>query len=129
MMGRTFGPACRDDDGLLPDACGCRSVVCADTSRRPFRRLIASQPLCQDNADTASHGKKPAMNTIRITIMNADGMVLDSVRLSTADETTAIAYRVIKGEVEARPEESVLMVGPCQRKFEEHVPAALTSAR
>ncbi len=68
------------------------------------------------------------MNTIRITITNADGMVLDSVRLSTADETSAIAYRVIRGEVEARPEESVLVVGPCQRKFEEHVPATLTGA-
>ena len=68
------------------------------------------------------------MNTIRITITNADGMVLDSVMLSTADETNAIAYRVIKGEVEARHEESVLVVGPCQRKFEEHVPSALTGA-
>ncbi len=68
------------------------------------------------------------MNTIRITITNADGMVLDSVRLSTADETSAIAYRVIRGEVEARPEESVLVVGPCQRKFEEHVPVVLTGA-
>jgi len=29
---------------------------------------------------------------IRITITNADGMVLDSVMLSTADETNAIAY-------------------------------------
>lgn len=68
------------------------------------------------------------MNTIRITITNADGMVLDSVMLSTADETNAIAYRVIKGEVEARPEESVLVVGPCQRKFEEHVPSDLACA-
>lgn len=68
------------------------------------------------------------MNTIRITITNADGMVLDSVRLSTADETSAIAYRVIRGEVEARPEESVLVVGPCQRKFEEHVPVAVAGA-
>lgn len=68
------------------------------------------------------------MNTIRITITNADGMVLDSVRLSTADETSAIAYRVIRGEVEARPEESVLVVGPCQRKFEEHTPAVLAGA-
>lgn len=69
------------------------------------------------------------MNTIRITITNADGMVLDSVRLSTADETNAIAYRVIKGEVDVRPEESVLVIGPCQRRFGEHTPAALTSAR
>ncbi|WP_415910093.1 hypothetical protein [Oleiharenicola sp. Vm1] len=63
------------------------------------------------------------MNTIRIIITNADGMVLDSAMLSTADETNAIAYRVIKGEVDVRPDEAVLVLGPCQRKFREHTPA------
>lgn len=60
------------------------------------------------------------MNTIRIIITNADGMVLDSAMLSAADETNAIAYRVIKGEAEARPEESLIVLGPCQQKFGEH---------
>ncbi|HVT73064.1 MAG TPA: hypothetical protein VHD61_08000 [Lacunisphaera sp.] len=65
------------------------------------------------------------MNTIRIIITNSDGMVLDSVKLSATDETNAIAYRVISGEVEARPDEAVLVIGPCQGKFEEHAPAAI----
>jgi hypothetical protein len=68
------------------------------------------------------------MNTIRIIITNADGMVLDSATLSAADETNAIAYRVIKGQVETRPEESVIVLGPCQRKFEEHTIASCVGA-
>ncbi len=63
------------------------------------------------------------MNTIKIIITNADGMTLDSAMLSAADETNAIAYRVIKDdEVEARPGESLIVLGPCQRRFEEHAP-------
>lgn len=76
---------------------------------------------------TNSVEKEQAMNTIRIIITNADGMVLDSAMLSTADETNAIAYRIIKGEIEARPEEAVLVLGPCQRKFQEHTPAEVES--
>lgn len=68
------------------------------------------------------------MNTIRIIITNADGMVLDSARLSAADETNAIAYRVIKGEVDVRPDEAVLVLGTCQRRFDEHTPAGLSVA-
>jgi len=99
-----------------------------DAPAASFRRPVVPKLFHPENAGIANSGEIPAMNTIRITITNADGMMLDSVRLSTADETNAIAYRVIKGEVEVRPEESVLVVGPCQRKFEEHVPSALTGA-
>lgn len=69
------------------------------------------------------------MNTIRIIITNADGMVLDSAMLSAADETNAIAYRIIKGEADVRPEEALIVLGPCQRRFEEHAPAELRGSR
>lgn len=68
------------------------------------------------------------MNTIRIIITNADGMVLDSEMLSATDEANAIAYRVIKGEVDVRPDEAVLVLGTCQRRFEEHTPAGSNAA-
>lgn len=51
------------------------------------------------------------MRTIKITVTDGDGVVLDFIKIQTEEKVDRVAYRLLKVSQSERPDEEALIIG------------------